>query len=157
MVRKKQILILLAAVLVLAAILLLPWPTRIAQSYDCLLCSPDSFEDAEPVTVQFSGLYLDFLLLNDRYYGTIHLMDYPREGKNTGGKFEPLTLSPTSRDVVSGSLFYFKKMKYQFMGSIFWDRQGQRLLIASEDYNILCPTGTPAELETLYNDILQPD
>ena len=158
--RRKWFKILLVVLILLAAaVLLLPRVKIIDQRYESALCSPDSFAESEPVTVQFSGFYLDFLLFQDRFYGTIHLMDYPREGKNTGGKFEPLKLRTINSDVSSGTLFYMENIQHGFdcLGAIFWDYRNERFLITSEDYNILYPAGTAAELEALDWELTQPE
>jgi hypothetical protein len=167
--RWQKILLLLLVVLLVLGIFL-PRPHLVDGSYAALLCAEEDSAPGEAqgqVTVQLHGFYLSSFLFQDRFYGTVKVQDYPRAGKNSGGKFSPMKLSKINSSSQMGFLFYYDSdslglLGYENLGIIFWDISGDRFVIQTNETDsrhaeyIGYPADTAEELSKLYASLSQP-
>lgn len=164
-VQRFQRILLFLGLLMLALAALAPRVTVINQEYPALRCSKQDYDmeleapETDPVTVRLHGIYLSMPVGNDRYYGTLHVLDNSGDGKATGGRFEPLELGslPSSDRTRWGSLFYYSKKRnaYESLGSIFCDLPGGKLFITTEEDVIACPAENAADLYALWSDLTE--
>lgn len=154
---QRRLLFLSIALILIAAFM--PRIYILNKEYTALCCSNEAYdtltEESTTVTLRLRGIYLSPPFGNDRYYGTLHILDYPKEGKTSGGKFEPLELGRLWRNVHTGGLWYYseKRSRYESLGLIFWDVSAEQIFIHTEDDYIVYPAQTVADMNALWVEI----
>lgn len=128
----------------------------LSEEYPALCCSNEAYdtltEEFSTVTVRISGFYLSTPIGNDRFYGTIQFLDYPKAGKTSSGKFEPMELGRIWNNVHRGELWYYsdKRNRYGSLGTIFWDVLAEHLFIHTDEDYIVYPAASVADVDTLW-------
>lgn len=151
--------LLIAAILMVVLSVFFPHVYLLEEEYTALCCSNEAYESLTEefrfVTLRFQGIYFSTPFGNDRYYGTIHILDYPRKNGSSGGKFEPLELSKTLFDCQVGGLWYYseKRQRYQSLGLIHWNFEKEQIFIHTENDYVVYPAQSVADADALWTEL----
>lgn len=74
--RKRIAVIAVVLALIAAGMIFIPIKREINQDFTCYACHQDDPDYREEVTVNFTGTYVDYLFLTDRFKGYIDVSDF---------------------------------------------------------------------------------